>query len=98
MCTLYHQWPRGSWGISHILWQSSSSLFLIIPEAHAYQASPSRTLQRRLQLIGSIPNVHEYLYDRPRTVESVHQTSVASSIDGIDDNYDNNLDTDRLVL
>ncbi|XP_052790738.1 uncharacterized protein LOC128224758 isoform X2 [Mya arenaria] len=64
----------------------------IISEARSYQPSPSRTLQRRLQLIGQIPNVHEYLYDRPGTIESVHQTSVASSID---DNYDNNLNSDR---
>ncbi|WAR30495.1 LOW QUALITY PROTEIN: hypothetical protein MAR_033037 [Mya arenaria] len=61
-------------------------------QARSYQPSPSRTLQRRLQLIGQIPNVHEYLYDRPGTIESVHQTSVASSID---DNYDNNLNSDR---
>ncbi|KAH3800386.1 hypothetical protein DPMN_154019 [Dreissena polymorpha] len=64
----------------------------IVSEAHSYQASPSRTLQRRIQLMTSIPNVHEYLYDRPRTVESVHQTSVATSID---DNYDENIDSDR---
>ncbi|KAL4218620.1 hypothetical protein ACF0H5_021210 [Mactra antiquata] len=56
----------------------------IISEARSYQPSPSRTLQRRLNLIDQIPNVHEYLYERPRTVESVHQTSIASSIDDYD--------------
>ncbi|XP_045188276.2 uncharacterized protein LOC123546141 isoform X3 [Mercenaria mercenaria] len=53
----------------------------IVSETRSYQPSPSRTLQRRVNLINKIPNVHEYLYERPRTVESVHQTSVASSID-----------------
>ncbi|XP_060555277.1 uncharacterized protein LOC132716115 isoform X2 [Ruditapes philippinarum] len=57
----------------------------IVSETRSYQPSPSRTLQRRVNLMNQIPNVHEYLYDRPRTVESVHQTSIASSID---ENFD----------
>ena len=55
-------------------------LFTGILEAKSYEASPSRTLQRRIHLMNTIPNVHEYLMEhRPCTTESVHQTSVASS-------------------
>ncbi|XP_022328128.2 uncharacterized protein LOC111127310 isoform X3 [Crassostrea virginica] len=54
----------------------------ILSETRSYAAAPAnRTLTRRRELIQRIPNVHEFLYDRPRTVESIHRTSVASSID-----------------
>ncbi|KAL3872141.1 hypothetical protein ACJMK2_040092 [Sinanodonta woodiana] len=58
----------------------------IVSDAHSYGPSASRTLQRRQQLLKQIPNVHQYLYDRPHTVESLHQTSIASSGDESNDN------------
>lgn len=61
--------------------QRINRVFLIL-ETRSYAAAPAnRTLTRRRELIQRIPNVHEFLYDRPRTVESIHRTSVASSID-----------------
>ncbi|XP_056011493.1 uncharacterized protein LOC125679536 isoform X3 [Ostrea edulis] len=52
-----------------------------ITENRSPATPANRTLARRRELIQRIPNVHEYLYDRPRTVESIHRTSAASSID-----------------
>lgn len=61
----------------------------IVSETHSYQPSPSRTLQRHLHLMNTIPNVHEYLYSgRPTTGESLHRTSVASC-SSLDENVDN---------
>ena len=42
---------------------------------------PNKTLSRRREILERIPNVHEFLYDRPRTEESIHRTSIASSVD-----------------
>ncbi|KAK3593726.1 hypothetical protein CHS0354_013623 [Potamilus streckersoni] len=70
----------------------------IVSDAHSYGPSASRTLQRRQQLLKQIPNVHEYLYDRPHTVESLHQTSIASSGDDNNDNgaiSDESFDSNR---
>lgn len=62
----------------------------ILSETHSYQPSPSRTLQRRLDLMNTIPNVHEYLYSaRPVTGESMHRTSMAS-LCSMDENVNNN--------
>ncbi|KAJ8321201.1 hypothetical protein KUTeg_001243 [Tegillarca granosa] len=58
----------------------------IVSDIRSYAASPSRTLSRRRNLIQNIPNVHEYLYERPQTVESIHRTSAASSVDENRDN------------
>jgi len=57
-----------------------------ILETRTYGAPPNRTLARRRELVQSIPNIHEYLYERPQTVESIHRTSEASSVDENRDN------------
>ncbi|XP_048245117.1 uncharacterized protein LOC124119811 isoform X1 [Haliotis rufescens] len=64
----------------------------IVADTHSYSASPSKSLQRRKQIMSSM-NAGELkdLMDRPRTVESIHRTSVASSVD---DNRDNLLEED----
>ncbi|CAD5123263.1 DgyrCDS11623 [Dimorphilus gyrociliatus] len=48
----------------------------IVAETRSYSASPSRSLQRRRQILSTLNR--NYLPDRPQTGESVHQTSVAS--------------------
>ncbi|XP_061164129.1 uncharacterized protein LOC133173191 isoform X2 [Saccostrea echinata] len=71
----------------------------ILSETRSYAAPPNRTLTRRRELIQRIPNVHEFLYDRPRTVESIHRTSAASSIDEnreLKDDEETPPDTSRL--
>ncbi|XP_067661023.1 uncharacterized protein [Haliotis asinina] len=64
----------------------------IVADTHSYSASPSKSLQRRKQIMSSM-NAGELkdLMDRPRTVESIHRTSVASSVD---ENRDNLLEED----
>ena len=75
----------------------------MLSEARTYGASPSRTLQRRIHLMNTIPNVHEYLIEhRPCTTESVHQTSAASSdgeVANMKELYDEeNMDSNRYSL
>ncbi|KAL5012675.1 hypothetical protein ScPMuIL_011226 [Solemya velum] len=53
----------------------------VISQTKSYLPSPNKTLQRRLQMMNSIPNINEYIYQRPRTVESIHRTSAASSLE-----------------
>ena len=52
-------------------------------ETKGYDASPSRTLQRRRELLGSMMN-HDIdlsgIFERPQTVESMHHTSIASDL------------------
>ena len=77
-----------------------SLCFIMFSEARTYGASPSRTLQRRIHLMNTIPNVHEYLIEhRPCTTESVHQTSAASSdgeVANMKELYDEeNMDSNR---
>lgn len=72
----------------------------ILSETRSYTSPPNnRTLTRRRELIQRIPNVHEFLYERPRTVESIHRTSVASSLDEnreLKDDEETPPDTSRL--
>lgn len=72
----------------------------ILSETRSYASPPNnRTLTRRRELIQRIPNVHEFLYERPRTVESIHRTSVASSLDEnreLKDDEETPPDTSRL--
>lgn len=63
----------------------------IVAETKSYGAPANRTLARRREIIQQVPNVHEYLYERPHTVESIHRTSEASSVD---ENRDNNVKVD----
>ncbi|XP_060065807.1 uncharacterized protein LOC132546127 [Ylistrum balloti] len=63
----------------------------IVAETKSYGAPPNRTLARRREIVQQIPNIHEYLYERPHTVESIHRTSEASSVD---ENRDNNVKVD----
>uniref|UniRef100_K1Q2W1 Uncharacterized protein n=1 Tax=Magallana gigas TaxID=29159 RepID=K1Q2W1_MAGGI len=69
-------------------------------ETRSHASPPNnRTLTRRRELIQRIPNVHEFLYERPRTVESIHRTSVASSLDEnreLKDDEETPPDTSRL--
>lgn len=51
----------------------------IVAETRSYSASPSRSLQRRRQILSTLNR--NFLPDRPQTGESVHQTSVASDDD-----------------
>ncbi|XP_033763631.1 uncharacterized protein LOC117344863 isoform X3 [Pecten maximus] len=63
----------------------------IVAETKSYGAPPNRTLARRREIVQQVPNIHEYLYERPHTVESIHRTSEASSVD---ENRDNNVKVD----
>ncbi|XP_046547907.1 LOW QUALITY PROTEIN: uncharacterized protein LOC124257808 [Haliotis rubra] len=64
----------------------------IVADTHSYSASPSKSLQRRKQIMSSMNGGElKDLMDRPRTVESIHRTSVASSVD---ENRDNLLEED----
>ncbi|XP_076090634.1 uncharacterized protein LOC143062752 isoform X2 [Mytilus galloprovincialis] len=53
----------------------------IVSENRTSLPPANKTLARRREILERIPNVHEYLYDRPRTEESIHRTSRASSVD-----------------
>ncbi|XP_050417602.1 uncharacterized protein LOC126831043 [Patella vulgata] len=67
----------------------------VISDATTYSSSPSRTLQRRRQILSNYNQGNiTMLIDRPVTVESVHQTSEASSMDGNVDRMISDLDSD----
>ncbi|KAK6167265.1 hypothetical protein SNE40_021338 [Patella caerulea] len=67
----------------------------VISDATTYSSSPSRTLQRRRQILSNYNQGNiATLIDRPVTVESVHQTSEASSMDGTVDRMIRDFDSD----
>ncbi|ESO89583.1 hypothetical protein LOTGIDRAFT_234205 [Lottia gigantea] len=67
----------------------------VVSDVTSHDPSPSRTLQRRRRIVSNYNNgtLHK-LMDRPLTVESIHQTSEVSSVDGtIDFNQHNSLNS-----